>query len=856
MLKKDIIDNMKHIVENCMGDSEPGCVSTCPMHTDAKGYINLIGKGKGKEAIKLIREKLFIPGTLGRVCPHSCETKCKWSENKSPMAIASLKRYAADNFDDEKDWDLHKDSDKNKKVCVIGAGPSGLQSALDLVRRGYDVTVIEALPVRGGMMAVGIPEYRLPRDVLEKEISYLDKLGVVFKLNTTVGKDISYDEILDTYDAVVVAVGKHAGRVDKSLKYYDDKRVFSAKEYLKEASLHRAVKNVGKRVLVVGGGDVSMDCARVSLRLEGVENVYSICLEDSFDTMPSSHHETGGALDEGVIFNHAMAIKEIKKSNDEISGVVLKRCVSMFDENGNFSPKFDENDTKELDVDTIVFAIGQGVDDNFSNGALEKRPNTTFECDKNTLQSSTNEKVFIAGDASGESSVIVKAMATGVRASESVHRFLQGISLTENRQIEDTSSYETKLHLDVDWSEINETRVGMEEMKPKERIKSFSEVALGYTKEQAEEEANRCRSCECKRCMPECIMLNDYTDCPKTLFKQYLEKGYENMDKMIAFSCNECDQCTIKCPKEFDIKANFMAIKEQYNVDNGNINVIDSLKPFDKSQDMECDEKYCTTVLARKNHKTKYLFVPGCTVPAYGPDLMGLTLEHLRNELDGEVGAMLQCCGKVTKLIGEQEKFVKRNKKAVDIIDTTNADVIITICPSCYKIYKQTSDVPVISYWELMKNEIGIPEYQKGIGKTSDIVFNFHDPCVTRNVTEHHKSVRWIMDELGYKYDEIERNGKNTRCCGVGGMVCSSNPELYKRVYTRRAGDFSSDHIVNYCGSCRATMEASGKDAIHILNLLFEDTYTKSKARERGYKTEDEMWENRLKTKAVLMKLM
>lgn len=520
-----------------MGAEEAACVATCPMHTDAKEYIRLIRDGKGEESIKVIREKLFIPGTLGRICAHPCETQCKWNEGKSPMAIASLKRYAADNFDKEENWDL--------------------------------------------------------------------------------------------------------------------------------------------------------------------------------------------------------------------------------------TPTFDENDVYEIEVDTIVFAIGQGIEGSFANGKLEQRRNSTFECDKLTLQSLTNEKVFIAGDASGESVIVIQAMATGRRAAQSVIRFLKGEDLVEGRVLEDTWTFKTKLDMPTNWDEVSGKREDMQELLVEERITNFDEVALGYTKEEAMREADKCRQCVCKKCMKECIMLNDYTDCPKTLFKKYLDNGYENMDKMIAFSCNECNQCTLVCPKSLELAPNFIAIKEKYNEDNNDENVIDSLKPFDKSQDMECSEEYSTTVLA-KEKKTKYLFVPGCTVPAYSPGLIEKTLAHLRDTLDGEVGAMLQCCGKVTKLIGEPVKFKERNKKAVEEINETNADVIITICPSCYNVYSSTTDKKVISYWDLMKESIGIPENQKNIGLDSDVIFNIHDSCVTRNVSSHHESVRWIIEELGYKYSEIERSKGNTRCCGVG----------------------------------------------------------------------------------------
>ena len=605
-----------------------------------------------------------------------------------------------------------------------------------------------------------------------------------------------------------------------------------------------------------------MDCARTARRLNAAEKVYSVCLEDSYDTMASSNHEIKGALAEGVKFNHAQAIQRIHTDEiGSVSGVTLKKCLSMFDENGRIAPTYDEEDTRELKVDTIVFAIGQGVEAEFAGEVLEQRPNSTFACDKDTLQSTKNEKIFVAGDASGESVIAIQALATGRRAAQSVIRFLRGEDLRSGRELKDTWTYETKLQMPVDWDAITGQREDMQELDPKKRIRSFDEVALGYTKEEAEREASRCRQCECKLCMKECIMLNDYTECPKSLFKKYLEEGYENLDHMIAYSCNECSQCTLKCPKEFNMKGIFTALKEDYAEKNNGLVPLEILKESDCTQEKECGDEYCTRVdgsLQKKEvpekQKTKYVFVPGCTVSAYSPKGVENIVKHLKECLGHEnVGALLQCCGKVTRFIGETEKFEERNKKAIEILDDMGAEVIITVCPSCYKVFKETAkNQKVIAYWDLMKNLIGIPETARGIGTGSDVVFNIHDSCVTRDETSHHESVRWVLDELGYNWTEIERNGKNTRCCGVGGMVCSSNPELYERVYTRRANDFDQHNIVTYCGSCRGTMQAAGKDAVHILDLLFGLKYTKDQESVRGNQTEQEMWEKRLETKERL----
>ncbi len=867
-LSKEVLENMQKIVDGCMGEENPACVATCPMHTNVKEYVRLIREDKGEEAIKVIREALFLPGTLGRICMHPCEGQCKWNEGNSPMSIASLKRYAADNFDKEENWDLTVKPDNGKNVAIIGAGPSGLQAALELRREGCSVTVFERTHVRGGMLRMGVPAYRLPRNVLEREITYLDRLGVQFKMNCEIGKDITFDELVRDFDSVIVAVGKHQGRVDGRLEHSDADGVYNAITFLKESALTGNIANAHGSVLVVGGGDVAMDCAQTAMRIPGVTKVHSVCLENSYESMAATPREVHSALEEGVKFHLAQAIKEIRvNENGRVSGVTLKTCLSMFDENGQFAPSFDEEDTKDLQVDTIVFAIGQAVNADFAQNALAQRRDTTFECDKLTLQSASNEKVFITGDASGESAISIQALATGRRAAQSVIRYLRGESLTEGRQLSDTWTYKTKLDMPTDWSTITGTRVGMRELDPAERIKSFDEVALGYTKEEAMREANRCRQCECKLCMKECIMLKDFTDCPKALFRDILENGYESVDPMIAYSCNECSQCTLQCPNNFDLRTNFRALKSAYAAENDGLVPLEALHHSEETQVKECDDEYCTRVdgasekkeepKTETKKKTKYVFVPGCSVSAYTPEGVEHVVKHLKSCLgDENVGALLQCCGKVSRFMGEDEKFEERNKKAIDILDDMGAEVIVTVCPSCYKVFKETAkNQKVIAYWDLMRYLIGVPEESKGIGEGSDLVFNIHDSCVTRDEPTHHESVRWVLDQLGYNWEEIEKNGMNTRCCGVGGMVCSSDPELYKRVYTRRMNDFNQDNIITYCGSCRGTMETGGKDAVHLLDLIFGKTYTKEQEKSRSNKSDDEMWAKRLETKERLNQL-
>ncbi len=571
LLSEEVIKEVDEIIEDCMGDSDPACVASCPMHTDVKSYINLIGEGRGAEAVEVIREKLFLPRTLGRVCAHPCEENCKRNEVNSPLAVATLKRYAADNFDNPENWDLTIEAENNKKVAVIGAGPAGAQAALDLRRKGYSVTVYDRLEVYGGMMRVGIPEYRLPRDIIDTEYSLLEKIGIEFKLGVEIGKDIEFGQLEEDYDAVIVAVGKHVGRVDQSLENYDAKGVFHAVEYLREISETKNFSQVGKKVAVVGGGDVAMDCARSSLRLTGVEEVEAICLEDSYEAMASSMHEINGAIAEGVNFNLASGIKGIlTDQKGRVSGLELKECTSMFDAEGRFAPDFDENKTKTLNVDTLIFAIGQGVDSSFDKeNKLATRRNGTFDCDLLTMQSSSAENVFVAGDASGTAFIVVGAMAEGKRAAKSVDRYLNNKDLKTERIIEEEDSYQTKLDIPLDWDNRSKPeRVHAEELDPTERIKSFTEVELTLSQDKAEAEAERCLQCECKLCMQECVMLNDYCQSPKDLFEKI--KTDKIIDPVIPYSCNMCSQCTIVCPNEFKIKDKFMKIrKEMIKKNNG-----------------------------------------------------------------------------------------------------------------------------------------------------------------------------------------------------------------------------------------------------------------------------------------------
>ncbi len=567
LFSEKTIEKAKVIASECQGHNQAFCITRCPMHTDVMGYIDLIRENKLHEAVSLIREKLFLPATLGRICAHPCETECRSNkEFGEPMAIAGLKRYAADSADDEKLWDLSKKADSGKKVAIIGAGPAGAQSAIDLAREGHQVTVYEALPHYGGMMRVGIPAYRLPRHIIDYEYSYLEKLGIEFVLNTKVGKDISFENLRNSNDAVIVAIGAHQGSVIPS-KGGDALNITNAVDFLKKASLEQKTDVPCKKVIVIGGGDVAMDCARTAIRL-GAEKVSLLSLE-SFEALPASQHEQHGALEEGVEFLCGYGNVEFTSVEENGKNIVnsacFHECLCVLDENGNFNPQY--GDCKiSLDCDTVIFATGQVVE-KLEGCSIEQSRTGRFAKDYLTLGTSL-KGVFVAGDCAG-TQIVVEAMASGRKAAYSVMRYLNNDSLDKDRdftnEVGNFSRLEIPLPKSLEVSKREQSRL----MPVEQRILTFDECDFGYTQAQAIAEASRCLKCECKKCMAECIMFNEFTAYPGELFAKFIEKS--NMDPLIAYSCNMCDQCTLVCPEEYKFSELFGLMRKDYiKANNGN----------------------------------------------------------------------------------------------------------------------------------------------------------------------------------------------------------------------------------------------------------------------------------------------
>lgn len=479
----------------------PFCQATCPVSLDIRGYVGLIADGKFKEAYDLIREKVPFPGVLGRVCTHPCEDRCKRGLVDEPISIAKLKRFVADHvYDNYGDFVIKPEQvpvTTGKRVAVIGAGPAGLSAAYDLKSFGYDVTVFEKLPVAGGMMAAGIPKYRLPRTILEREIDFVRALGVEIKTGVDVDRDM-FEKLRKTYDAVFISVGAHVSS-KLGIPGEDLEGVIPGIDFLRGINLGNEVK-IGKKVVVVGGGNVAIDAARSALRL-GSE--VFIVYRRSKAEMPASKEELEAQEEEGIKIIFLVNPTKIlgSKRVEEIECVRME--LGPPDETGRRRPVPVEGSEFVIDVDTVIPTIGQASDLKFLEGSGVDTPKgrwiSTVKDGRTTV-----EGIFAGGDAVTGAATVIEAIAAGKRAALSINEYLSGEKRADFKvesEIDFLEEYEAqeKRNLSQNYFALKDIecqeRVKMPKRLVEERIRNFSEEELGYDEAMAVEEANRCLSC-------------------------------------------------------------------------------------------------------------------------------------------------------------------------------------------------------------------------------------------------------------------------------------------------------------------------------------------------------------------------
>jgi heterodisulfide reductase subunit A len=404
----------------------PPCQQACPIHQDVRGYIKLITDGEYTEALKLIRETNALPLVTGYVCHHPCDTACVRKFIEDPCAIKNLKRFVAD-FDDGRI--IPPQIKKNgKKISIIGSGPSGLAVAYELARNGYQIEIIEALPGPGGMLRWAIPPFRLPRDILNRDIKYIERMGVVIKTSVKFGVDVTLSGLKKGSDAIIMAIGTHQGlkigiENERSISGYVDCLAF-----LRKYSNGEQVA-LGDKVIVVGGGNAAIDAARSGLRCGAKEVV--IIYRRSREEMPADRDEVSEAAAEGVKINYLVAPVRIIEKNGQIQGLeCIKTGLGEPDESGRRRPIPIKGSEFVLDATSVIPAIGQQPDLSWNQEGLPFyfSPRNTFIVDDS---GSTNMKgVFAIGDAVNGPTTVVEAMASGKKVAESVKDYLSG---TERR---------------------------------------------------------------------------------------------------------------------------------------------------------------------------------------------------------------------------------------------------------------------------------------------------------------------------------------------------------------------------------------------------------------------------------------
>jgi len=481
------------------------CTLTCPAEINVQGYVQLIKMGKYAEAVKLIMERLPLPGVLGRVCPHPCETKCRRAEMDEAVAICNLKRFAADQVDLASITPPLVEA-KSEKVAIIGSGPAGLACAYHLALKGYRPTIFEALPKPGGMLRVGIPDYRLPKDILDQEINNILRLGVELKTGTALGRDFTLDELLENgYKAAFLGIGCHVGK-PLGIDNEDANGVIQGVEFLRRQNLGEPL-TVGKRLAVIGGGNVAIDVACTARRL-GSE--VTIVYRRSREEMPAFAHEIEQAMCEGVeIVYLAAPVKAVTGKDGSVVKVTGLICQKMElgepDASGRRKPVPIEGATFELPVDMIVPAIGQEAAQNALAACGVKTSRWgTIEVNEITYETS-RPGVFAGGDVHTGPWIAIEAVGGGIEAAESIDRYLKGEDMAAGR----TEGKEAHKR----WAEIPKDETGaprevMAALPPEYTCSCFDEISQGYTEEQAQREATRCLNCgacsECMQCVAVC----------------------------------------------------------------------------------------------------------------------------------------------------------------------------------------------------------------------------------------------------------------------------------------------------------------------------------------------------------------
>ncbi len=522
-------------------NEEAPCILACPIRQDARDYVQLIARGRFDEAFQLVRERNSLPSACGRICTHPCETKCRRNSTDTPIAIAWLKRFLGDNYSKEqKNPSAGKYSEK---IAIIGAGPAGLTAANDLALLGYPCTIFESSPTPGGMIRMGVPAYRLPRAVIDRDVDFIKKLGVEIKYNTTLGVDFTFDSLKkDGYAVVFIAVGLRESRT-LNIEGVQLEGVLKGISFLHEVNTTGKAR-IGKNVLVIGGGAVAMDCARTALRLKP-QKVSVTCLE-SRKEMPTTDFEIEEAVHEGAILHNSVGPKRILGKDGKVTGLETLKVKYVFDEQKRFNPAFYEGSESVLEADTIILAIGQASDLTFLKGQenIKITRGGTIIANPQTFNGAIPGG-FAGGDIVLGRGTMTEGMAHGKKVAIAIHNALRGAAVKDEKWLDKPAVP------DLETAKISlikkEEKKEMPTMASEQRLDNFDEVEMGFTLEAAVKEAQRCMNCGAGAFVDENLCVGCLTCvrvCPFDVPK--IKRG--STTAYIDGDCQSCGLCVVECP--------------------------------------------------------------------------------------------------------------------------------------------------------------------------------------------------------------------------------------------------------------------------------------------------------------------
>jgi len=485
----------------------PTCTIACPAGVNMRRYMHMIEVDMIDEAAAILREALPLPAVTGRVCPHPCESQCARREVDEAVNINGVERFLGDYWLQEKAQPVR--TIYAGKTAVIGSGPAGLACAYFLCRMGYPVTVFESMPVLGGMLRIGIPEYRLPRRVLGAQIDYIRDMGVQFRTGVRIGSDVTIEELRNQYQSIFIAVGNQLSkRLELEGSGLDG--VFLGLDFLRDVNA-KLEAMARKKVVVVGGGNVAVNVALTALRL-GAKEVQMACLECA-EEMPAYEEEIRQAVEEGVVIHASSAPRRILGENGRVVGIDFVHCIQVFDKDGAFNPLCDEQKVTSLEADSIILAVGQKSDLSLLPDGIAMTDRGTVKVDPVTLETAI-PGIFAGGDVvSSESSSVVEAIAAGKSASVSIDRYLKGEDLRSGRYAKPAKVKIPPKEGAAPWA-----RQTLPCLPVSERAANFREVKIGFSEDTARMEALRCMTCGSRAVItyPEDCMLCLYCerDCP------------------------------------------------------------------------------------------------------------------------------------------------------------------------------------------------------------------------------------------------------------------------------------------------------------------------------------------------------